>query len=637
MTVNTATNRVAYLGDGATTVFTVPFRFLVNSHIVAVLRDAADVETAWVENTNYTLAGAGNDAGTLTVKTTPTDYTPATGETLVILRDIPVTQESDYVENDPLPAETLERDFDKAAMINQQQAEALDRTFTVPETDTQAGNLGLPIDSVRANKDFQFDILGKPLMVEPTDASGTSVTATGSTTSRQLAERFAERKNALDNGVVPGGSDTSAAVQAMFDASSPNDVYYFPGNDYGFATQVDLPDAHPITILGDGIDNTNFKALSAMSSVFNKADTTEIQRPHFGGFTVNCDRLANSAFYYGRSNEASFECVRTFRHLTKAIHLGTGGSRGGTFFRVYVDGDLTIAVSKAQDGIYAESGSEDNKFLLCTVKYCTDSDMHFIGTSNTVTQCHLFGGATKCVRASANTVIVSSYLDTPDDVAVEINAVGVVVVGNRIFANTGSPLYNANAVGIRLVGGARNPVIVGNFFRNLDREIDFGSAFAKPGLSWGNSSDNIATGTLGGLNFATDDMVIKGDNDAEARAMIIRTQAAQEARLIMQTLGNRRWQIYKDGSAEGGSNAGANLSINRYTDAGGFLGTAMQIRRDTGETRILEGLRLTGNRHFDGGTAIAKPTVTGATGGNVALQNLLTALANLGMITDSTT
>jgi hypothetical protein len=43
----------------------------------------------------------------------------------------------------------------------------------------------------------------------------------------------------------------------------------------------------------------------------------------------------------------------------------------------------------------------------------------------------------------------------------------------------------------------------------------------------------------------------------------------------------------------------------------------------------------TGNIGFYGATAIAKPTVTGSRGGNAALASLLTALANLGLITDS--
>lgn len=40
---------------------------------------------------------------------------------------------------------------------------------------------------------------------------------------------------------------------------------------------------------------------------------------------------------------------------------------------------------------------------------------------------------------------------------------------------------------------------------------------------------------------------------------------------------------------------------------------------------------------FFGATPISKPTVSGSTGANAALASLLTALANLGLITDSTT
>jgi hypothetical protein len=40
---------------------------------------------------------------------------------------------------------------------------------------------------------------------------------------------------------------------------------------------------------------------------------------------------------------------------------------------------------------------------------------------------------------------------------------------------------------------------------------------------------------------------------------------------------------------------------------------------------------------FLGASAVAKPTVTGSRGGNAALASLLTALASLGLITDSST
>lgn len=227
MVVQTPTDRISHNGDGATIVFAVPFRFLEDSHLAVFLRDAAGAQTEWVLNTQYSLTGAGDDAGgTLTVITSPTDYTPLAGETLVIVREVPVTQETDYVENDPFPAETHERALDKLTMIAQELAERLDRTFTIPETDLVAGNFVLPIDITRANKALHFDPAGVPIMVVPTDASGTIVTATGSTTGRILAERFSKVFNIKDGyGGVAGAkwdnvSDDTVAFLAAIDAAN---------------------------------------------------------------------------------------------------------------------------------------------------------------------------------------------------------------------------------------------------------------------------------------------------------------------------------------------------------------------------------------------------------------------------------
>jgi Na+/glutamate symporter len=48
------------------------------------------------------------------------------------------------------------------------------------------------------------------------------------------------------------------------------------------------------------------------------------------------------------------------------------------------------------------------------------------------------------------------------------------------------------------------------------------------------------------------------------------------------------------------------------------------------------GLSVTGNIGFYGTAAQAKPTVTGSRGANAALTSLCTALATLGLITNST-
>lgn len=163
MTLTSSTAKVSYAGNGSTTVFAVTFRFLANSHIDVILRDGAGVETAWVENTHYALEGEGEAAGgTLTVLTDPDDHTPASGETLVIRRIVPVTQETDYSENDSFPAETHEAALDKLTMLAQQLDETLARAVTVPVSDT-AASIAMPIDSARAGRFLAFDGSGQPI------------------------------------------------------------------------------------------------------------------------------------------------------------------------------------------------------------------------------------------------------------------------------------------------------------------------------------------------------------------------------------------------------------------------------------------------------------------------------------------
>ncbi|MCP5015191.1 MAG: hypothetical protein GY938_07890 [Ketobacter sp.] len=109
--------------------FAVSFAFF---EVTVTHIDSSDVETVWVEDTQYTVSGGDGSTGTVTVKTTPTDYTPATGESLRIDRITTKTQQTDYVENDEFPAEEHENALDRLTMIAQENAEAVDRSLTIP-------------------------------------------------------------------------------------------------------------------------------------------------------------------------------------------------------------------------------------------------------------------------------------------------------------------------------------------------------------------------------------------------------------------------------------------------------------------------------------------------------------------------
>lgn len=115
MALSTTTNRVQYSGNGVTTVFAFAYYFLEQGDLTVILTSSAGVETTKTITTHYTVSGAGVAAGgSVTMLTAP-----ASGETLTIIRDPDITQELDLVENDALPAESVEESLDKLTMIGQ--------------------------------------------------------------------------------------------------------------------------------------------------------------------------------------------------------------------------------------------------------------------------------------------------------------------------------------------------------------------------------------------------------------------------------------------------------------------------------------------------------------------------------------
>jgi len=166
MTFSAPSGKVSYDGDGATTAFPTVFKFVVKGHVKAILRDANDQETLWAEGSDYTLAGASNDAGgTLTAS-----VAPASGETLILLLDVPFTQEKSLPLGGAFPSTQVEEALDLAAQASAKLSEVDRRTLKVPESDKITGaDLDLPIDSARAGKFLAFDQNGKP-----TPAAGTT-------------------------------------------------------------------------------------------------------------------------------------------------------------------------------------------------------------------------------------------------------------------------------------------------------------------------------------------------------------------------------------------------------------------------------------------------------------------------------
>lgn len=116
MTVSSTQSYVEYNADGVTTAFTIPFYFLLNSDISVMVADSTGSISEPVNGTDFTVTGAGDSGGgTLTFGTVT-----ASGKTILIYRNPPVTQETKYYENGKFPAASHEAALDKLTMLIQE-------------------------------------------------------------------------------------------------------------------------------------------------------------------------------------------------------------------------------------------------------------------------------------------------------------------------------------------------------------------------------------------------------------------------------------------------------------------------------------------------------------------------------------
>lgn len=129
-----------YSGNGVTTAFATGFYFIAAADIAVILIDTDGVEHLQTITAHYTVSGAGNQAGgTVTMVTAP-----ATGESLIIIRDLDFTQETDYIEGTAFPATSHETALDKLTMIVQQLSSTINRAPLASISDSQGDPLVFP-------------------------------------------------------------------------------------------------------------------------------------------------------------------------------------------------------------------------------------------------------------------------------------------------------------------------------------------------------------------------------------------------------------------------------------------------------------------------------------------------------------
>ena len=157
MTVSSTTTKNSYSGNGSTTTFAYGFKIFADADLTVILRSSTGVETVQSLTTNYTVTNAGNASGGNVVFSSA----PASGVTVVIRRNMALTQSTDYVANDPFPAATHEDALDRLTFISQQMQEEVDRTIKLSRTNTMTSTEFTVGATDRASKVLAFDSSGE--------------------------------------------------------------------------------------------------------------------------------------------------------------------------------------------------------------------------------------------------------------------------------------------------------------------------------------------------------------------------------------------------------------------------------------------------------------------------------------------
>jgi len=290
MTISNSINRKEYAGDGATTSFaTSPVVFFNSSELVCyVVTNATGGSTTLTENTHYSVSGGGSSTaaavGTVDLSggSTP-NGAPASGETLIIERNVAITQTTDLVNNDINDADVEEAALDKLTLIAQQLNSDVGRAIKQPVVDVTAID-ELPVAVSRASKVLGFDAAGQITTYDASSAVTTSDNVTfvqsgSGAVATTVQDELRNWVTPLQFGAVGDGSNDDTAALALWLAAGATRNLYLPAGTW--TTTVELAyntaTSGPLKIAGAGA-NAVLKATGTSNKVLHITGTAGVTR-----------------------------------------------------------------------------------------------------------------------------------------------------------------------------------------------------------------------------------------------------------------------------------------------------------------------------------------------------------------------
>jgi len=276
MTISSTTTKNSYSGNGSATSFNYTFFIPTNTDIEVIIRSSTGTETVKSEGTgsaNYSISGVGSSSGgAVTFVTPPTDT-----ETVVLRRNTAKTQATDYVANDPFPAESHESALDKLTIIGQDLQEQVDRSIKLSRTNTMSSTEFTVGSTDRANKILAFDSSGE---ISVTQELGSFKGNWATSTSYQ--QRDIVKDTSTNNIFIVNTAHTSSGSQPL--TSNANSAKYDLLVDASSATTSATNAASSATAAASSATSAASSASTASTQATNAASSATSAANSFDSF-----------------------------------------------------------------------------------------------------------------------------------------------------------------------------------------------------------------------------------------------------------------------------------------------------------------------------------------------------------------
>ena len=545
MTVSTTIIKNSHNGNGSTTNFAYQFKILQDSDLTVIIRSSTGTETTKSLSTHYTVAGAGDASGGSITFTT--GNTPASGETVVIRRNVPQTQAIDYIANDPFPAETHEEGLDRATMVAQQVSEEADRSIKLSRTNTMTSTEFTVGATDRANKILAFDTTGELAVTQELgtfkgnwgastayqvrdivkDTSTNNIficiTAHTSSGSQPLTSNTDSAKWSLL--VDAASATTSASAAATSATASANSATASASSASTASTQASNASTSASTASTQATNSANSATASASSATSAAASFDSFDDRYLGAKSSapstdnDGDALIDGALYWNSTSDQMFAWDGS-----AWVAIKPSSSEQTNIDAVAADAtDIGAVAGKATEiGRLGTSDAVADMAILGTTDVV--ADMNTLGTADVVNDMNVLG-------TSAN-VTAMNTLGTSANVTAMSNCSGSIANINT----TASNITDVNTFAVRYRIGSSDPTSSldsGDLFFNTTSsvlKVYNGSAWviiqADTDVKVSVSSNDTTPGFLNGKLVAGTNITLTENNDGGNETLTITGAAA---------------------------------------------------------------------------------------------------------------